>query len=265
MIPLTALATPVEQLGETFSGECGPNAVWSLDTETGELIVSGSGAMTKEIGYYQSYIKTAVISSGITSICNNAFSNCASLTRVVIGNDVLEIGKKAFYSCTSLNSVQFGKSVRSIGSQCFEYCSSLETINFPDSLVRIGYEAFADTLWYSGQPDGIVYAGKVAYTFKGTMFSPSLTIRDGTKAIADGGFSSIPPLESVTIPDSVEIIGGYAFYNCPLLKNVLIGKGVIASFFYAYAKYKGYSLKGAGSLNGFTDASQISSWANMRY
>ena len=29
----------------TYSGKCGANLTWSLDTSTGELVISGSGAM----------------------------------------------------------------------------------------------------------------------------------------------------------------------------------------------------------------------------
>ena len=31
---------------ETVTGTCGDNVLWSLDTEKGELIISGTGAMT---------------------------------------------------------------------------------------------------------------------------------------------------------------------------------------------------------------------------
>lgn len=43
----------------------------------------------------------------MTSIGNNAFEDCSSLTSVTIGNSVTSIGTWAFDGCTSLTSVTF--------------------------------------------------------------------------------------------------------------------------------------------------------------
>ena len=44
--------------------------------------------------------------------------------------------------------------------------------------------------------------------------------------IADGAFSYIPNLKSVTIPDGVTYIGRYAFYNCSSLSFINIPENV---------------------------------------
>ena len=75
--------------GETYSGTCGANVRWSLNTDTGALTISGTGAM---MNYewsnpapwysYRTSIKTATVQSGVTTIVSYAFYECPSLTDV---------------------------------------------------------------------------------------------------------------------------------------------------------------------------------------
>ena len=57
---------------------------------------------------------------GATSIGDNAFYDCRSLTSVTIPNSVTSIGTRAFYNCTSLTSITIPDSVTSIGYYVFE-------------------------------------------------------------------------------------------------------------------------------------------------
>ena len=136
----------------------------------------------------------------VTSIGGSAFFGSSGLTSVTIPNSVTSIGGSAFYGCSGLTSVTIGNSVTSIGS-----------------------DAFYGTAWYNNQPNGIVYAGKVAYKYKGTMpANTNITLLDGTLGIADCAFRNCSGLTSVTIPNSVTSIGGYAFQYCSGLTSVTI-------------------------------------------
>ena len=96
-----------------------------------------------------------------------------------------------------------------------------------NSITSIGVDAFSGTAWYNNQPNGLVYAGKVAYKYKGTMpENTSIAIKDGTLVIASSAFENCNGLTSVTIPNSVTSIGYGAFYNCNGLTSVTIPNSV---------------------------------------
>jgi hypothetical protein len=161
------------------------------------------------------------------------------------------IGSDAFANCWSLTSVTIPNSVTSIGSGAFLF-SGLTSITIPNSVTSIGSDAFEETTWYSNQPDGLVYAGKVAYKYKGTMPAGTLiTINEGTLGIAGSAFSECNGLTSITIPNSVTSIGEGAFYGCNGLTSITIPNSVTSISRSAFS--------GCGSLTSVTIPNSVTS------
>lgn len=75
-------------------------------------------------------LTSATIGNGVTSIGENMFYYCTSLSSVTIPNSVTSIGKDAFYKCSFLTSVTIPDSVTNIGNSAFYGCNRLTSITF---------------------------------------------------------------------------------------------------------------------------------------
>ena len=212
---LTSITIPdsVTSIGSSAFSDCsGLTSITIPDSVTS----IGSSAF-----YGCSGLTSITIPDSVTSIGDRVFYGCSGLTSVTIGDSVTSIGESAFYHCNSLTSIVIPDSVTSIGEDAFSGCTSLTSVTIGDSVTSIGSNAFTGTAWYNSQPNGVVYAGKVAYKYKGTMpSSTSIVLREDTIAIEDYAFSGCTGLTSITIPDSVTSIGSYAFEDCIRLVEI---------------------------------------------
>ena len=149
---------------------------------------------------------------------------------------VTSIGDYAFNDCSSLSSVNIPSCVKAIGESAFSGCSALASISIPNSVTFIGPNAFVGTAWIKTQPDGLVYAGKFVYCYKGEMpANTHVTIKDGALGIAGFAFYNYTNLTSVTIPNSVKSINYYAFGYCSSLTSVTIPNSVTKIDNYAFS------------------------------
>ena len=171
-----------------------------------------------------------ILKDGTIAIASFAFCYCRDLTSITIPNSVTSIGESAFSGCKSLTSITIPNSVTSIGKDAFADCSNLTSITIPNSVTSIGDGAFRGTKWLDSQPSGVVYAGRVAYTYEREMRSETrIILKDGTVAIADGAFGnsySMFNVTSITIPNSVTEIGYQAFTGCSKLTSIEIPNSV---------------------------------------
>ncbi len=185
-------------------------AQFTYTTNNGAITITGytgpGGAVT---------IPGTINGSPVTSIGDNAFAHCASLTSVTIPDSVINIGYGAFMLCPKLSAINVNTNNRA-------------------------YSGVAGVLFNENQTTLIQYpAGKAgSYTIPGSVTSigdnafyyctslASVTIPDSVTSIGDNAFCCCTSLRGVTIPNSVTSIGDSALMECYSLTNLTVGSGV---------------------------------------
>lgn len=168
-------------------------------------------------------LQSVVISDNVINLSENAFAGCSSVKSLQVGKIIEQKTIKDLFPnfYDTLNTVVISDSTINICENAFWGCSSLRDISIPDSVESIGKNAFEGTPWYNYKGNGIVYAGRVAYKYKGYMSNNAhITIANDTKSISAYAFDGLNQLASVTIPNSVKAIEEAAFKNCYCLSDI---------------------------------------------
>ena len=172
----------------------------------------------------------------VTSIGNEAFAYCYSLTSVQIPNSVTSIDSWAFESCSNLNNVSIPNSVTSIGVCAFWCCSGLTYVAIPNSVTNIESQAFygCSGLSYMYIPNSVTYIGGGAFTECSNLSSlvvagdnPVYDSRENCNAIIETSSNTlVAGTASSVIPYGVTHIGDYAFQNNYSLTSIEIPESV---------------------------------------
>lgn len=210
----------------------GSGVTWQLtentdDPSTYTLTIRGSGAMEDYLMSsnqpwcsFRKQITSVVVSPGVTSIGQCAFSRFAKLTHVDIADSVISIGWDAFYYCSSLTNITIPQSVTYIGPLAFFHCTNLSSITLSNNITSIGSSAFEDctNLTSITIPGSVTSIGLAA--FCNCTKLTSITIPDSVTTIDLEAFKNCSSLTSITIPGSVTSIGPYVFDGCTSLNDI---------------------------------------------
>lgn len=141
----------------------------------------------------------------VVKIGDNAFDNCARLTKVVIPEGVTAIGESAFEGCVALANVEFPESLKTIAAYAFFCCDALKKVELYQNVTSIG-----------------------EYAFYECTNLKSVNIPDGIAVIEEGTFGECTALSKIYIPDSVVTIEDAAFMSCPNIAEIYYCKSVFA-------------------------------------
>ena len=187
----------------------GSGVTWQLtentdDPSTYTLTIRGSGAMEDYLMSshqpwcsFRKQITSVVVSPGVTSIGNLAFTRFSKLIHVDIADSVVSIGELVFSECNSLTNITVPQSVTYIGVKAFDSCTNLSSITLSNNITSIGL-----------------------YAFNNCTNLTSITIPDGVTSIQSGAFFNCTKLTSITIPGSVTSIGSNVFDGCTRLNDI---------------------------------------------
>ena len=165
-------------------------------------------------------LKIVKIPSKVTAIPDHCFEGCSSLESVTIPDGVTTIGTDAFYKCKNLESVALPESLTTLGSRSFEFCKSLKTIKIPSGVTTIPFQCFngCSLLESIAIPEGVTDIGNEA--FSGCNLN-ALTLPESLEKIGSWAFYYNRSLKSINIPAKVKTIEEWAFTYCGLTELVI--------------------------------------------
>lgn len=125
-------------------------------------------------------IKKVIVGSKVTSIGNDGFRSCKSLTDITLPDSVATIGVTAFSYCKNLTGITLPNGLTKISDRTFWGCSGLENVVIPDSVASIGLSAFygCEKLKSVTIPTGVTSIA--GYAFDGCSSLQFLTVHATT-------------------------------------------------------------------------------------
>jgi hypothetical protein len=157
-------------------------------------------------------------------IVNNDESSFDSLTSLTFEKDsnLTKIGNFAFEGRKNLINIDFlnASKLISLGECAFNFCGN-KNYDFTNSILleNIGNNCF--TCFYNGYYNYYNDGYMQSYTYKNSFIESIKLNTTSLKNIGDGAFFSSKKLTEIVLPNSLTIIGKFAFYNSNLSSIVL--------------------------------------------
>ena len=225
--PLTSVAVPksINRIGSRAFNEC--------VTLTEITVASDSRDFLSEAGVLFSKDKTLLLQ----------YPNGNTRTQYVIPHGVRGIEDHAFFACGNITNISVPKSVNYIGNDAFCECNNLTNVNYGgseadwnkidirlDNRYLTGATRQHTNEASNGEFTYVIYNGKViitGYMGSGTAITVPAVIGGYNVSFIDKeAFAENDKLTNVTISDGIETVGAKAFYGCSALQSVTIGNSV---------------------------------------
>ena len=147
------------------------------------------------------------------------------INRVIKIPDIVnEISERAFEGC-STHKIVIPQSVTIIGDRAFLNCRNLKQINLPDKMKRLGGPIKSS--YYSLSRPSIEESSCIS-VFQGCNSLESIKIPEGIDRIGPYCFYNCTNLKNVALPNSLTRIDNNAFQGCKSLEEIKIPEGVTA-------------------------------------
>lgn len=173
------------------------NEIWFITTDARDLRnidTHAFDATVEDIIYSELEYSVIRFAGPLTTIGEGAFSRCTNLHNISLPDSVTEIGEEAFFECTGMECMTLGNGLRTCGARAFDNCLAIYTLHAP-------------SIWCWCQ---IEFAGPTANP---TYYSQTLVV-NGKK------------VTSLELPDIVESVKPYAFYNNTAITEVSVAASV---------------------------------------
>ncbi|MDE6028764.1 MAG: leucine-rich repeat domain-containing protein [Clostridiales bacterium] len=241
------LPSTVTNIGASILLSCSKVNEFTIDqanktySSDGDLVYLGDTLVM-----YLGLNKKINIKDGITKIDFAVFMNNTSITEIVIPDSVTTIGEKAFSGCSAIKSLHIGSGLRHLDSTAFALLQSLETITVS-----------ADNPYFIAE-NNILYTkdGKSLILAAAHNGMTELNIKAGVTEICDYAFCYHTTLKNVVMPNTVRLVGDYAFYECRGIEKLYCSEALESIGAYAFAFDSGSPLN-VDSTNRFCDSLKV--------
>ena len=216
---LIALAATTTLWAQSFqSGDLYYSITSASEPYTVEVTRNGGATYTLTSVVIPSSVEYNGITYAVTSIEEETFYACTSLTSISIPNSVTIIGNSAFAGCSALTSITIPKSVTTIGNKdgwqgsLFAYCPALTSI-----VVEEGNPIY----------DSRDNCNAIIETATNTLIigCQNTTIPNSITSISYYAFNGCSSLTSITIPNHITNIQSNPFLSCSSLATIIVESG----------------------------------------
>lgn len=154
----------------------------------------------------------------LTVIEKYALFNCKSLKQVDGLERIVTFGDRALMDCAALQTITLGNSLQTVGFGTFEGCKSVRAITLPFVGRTTTENTYLGYLFGAAQPD---FA-------KG--FYPNrlerVTLTNTCQTLGNYAFFECESLKEITLPEGLTSIGVRAFYGCISLWSIKLPSSV---------------------------------------
>ena len=218
------LPTSMGSLGESAFGECpaltdifykGDLASW-LTFKIGKAYLVGHvHLLDSDTGLE---ITEAIIPSTVTSISNQAFRNCDSITSISFPSSVTSFGGYPFSGCSSLMSVSYHGTLEE-----WLYLGGKSDIHFSgDFHLYLDGDDTETTSIVIPESWASIYKNIGSYAFYNCVNLESVSLSETITAIRDHAFMGCSKLTTINIPTKLTNLGSLAFYDCSSLTKITL-------------------------------------------
>ena len=196
-------------------------------------VFAADGYANNETAVPQSLKTVTIIGDVCQIIPKNSFYHCFSVVSVNLSESIKTIGESAFDSCTSLKQIDILDGVETIGDRAFRYNTNLETVNIGKSVNNLGYLPFTqcESLTEVNVDDenevyasylGALYDKKLENLYYYPNGKSLFEVSNKIKIVKEGAASYCQKLESIALPDGLELIEKYALQFNTLVKEIYV-------------------------------------------
>ena len=175
-----------------------------------------------------------ILPDGLTELEPNSFLRAHVLRKVQLPSTMKIIGNYAFHFCGSLQKIEIPNNVEYLGLGAFYGCEALEEITLNGSFnwsqewidcsPPFGYmksiKKFVSNNANFAVIDGMLFSSDKKILFRCPVNKRNVSLPQEIQYISDYAFYNCRYLEKIDIPDSVTYIGKDAFGSCESLREI---------------------------------------------